>query len=355
MNFNGYQYRCELTAGECLEISDTALLEVASAFPVASLGYISTCPEAIIFEPLFVGDFLDVIEFTFEISFDTSNLNYIELANIHPDIQPGDLTVSPLMVPPGISVHWENINPLSITSDKLFDLKFNYESQDQVISFEEGSEVLNSFSNPVNITLNDGGLIQYPIPVILSQPRNDTVTELQEAHFEVLASGTSTYQWMLSTDGGSSWNDLSNAPPYYNVNTPVLSINPAVYSMNDHQFSCRLESDFCFAYSASASLIVDTLTFIKTLSNTPGVQVYPIPFRDHVTVTIPEYFLYSSINIYDAKGNLITSSGINETQLYNNKVRLNLPDLICGVYFLRVEGQLNGKIVTELKKIIKTY
>jgi hypothetical protein len=355
VSFNGYQYRCELTAGECLEISDTASLEVASAFPVATLGFISSCPGNEIFEPLFVGDFLDVIEFTFNISFDTSNLVYLDIVNIHPDLSPGDITVSPVIDPVGISIHWENTNPLSIISDKLFDLKFDYENQDQVISFEQGSEVLNSFANPINITFNNGGLIQFPLPNILSQPVNDSVTELQDAHFEVVVSGANNYQWMLSTDGGSSWNDLTDTPPYSDVNTSLLTINPAVYSMNNYQFSCRLENEFCYANSTSATLIVDTLTYINTNSDIPGVLVYPVPFRDFVTITLPQALLYNSINIFDAEGKQITSCGINETQLYINKVRLNLSDLTGGVYFLKLEGQLNGKIVTELKKIIKTY
>jgi len=160
---------------------------------------------------------------------------------------------------------------------------------------------------------------------------------------------------MLSTDGGSSWNDLTNTPPYSDVTTSLLTISPAVYSMNNYQFSCRLENEFCYANSSSATLIVDTLTFINTVSDIPGVQVYPVPFKDYVTVSLPQNLLDNSITIYNAEGKQITSSGINETQLYINKVRLNLSDLTGGIYFLRLEGQLNGKIATELKKIIKTY
>ncbi len=33
LSFNGYTYRCLLSAGNCTVISDTALLEVALAFP----------------------------------------------------------------------------------------------------------------------------------------------------------------------------------------------------------------------------------------------------------------------------------------------------------------------------------
>jgi hypothetical protein len=353
LDFNGNNYRCSLTAGNCLEVSDIALLEVALAFPVATLGYISSCPGNDIFEPLLVGDFFDVVEFTFNISFDTAYLSYQELANILPGLQAGDITVSPLQSPAGVSIHWENSIPVSVISDKLFDLKFEYEDQDHTFAFEAGTIVLNSFLNPVNITLNNGIVTQLPLPVVIMQPQNDSVTEPGDGHFEVLANGTNEYQWLVSTNGGNSWTDLTNNPPYYNVNTSVLTISPAVYSMNNYQFECRLENQYCTTFSEAAKLFVDTLTYIADQDEEYGVNVYPLPFQNFLSVDLPANSPYRTLHIYDIRGSLIYSSGINDTHAYN-KVSLDLSGLPAGLFLLALTGEVDGKPINDLKKIVKT-
>ena len=352
LSFNGYTYRCELTSDECVEISDTALLEVALAFPVASLGYTHSCPDNEINEPILVGDFYDVIEFTFNISFDTNNLSYLDLVNINPDLLEGEFTVIPFNAPPGVSVHWEDIIPVSITSGKLFDMKFYYQGQDQIFAFEEGSQVLNSFLNPIDITFNNGLLTQYPVPVIESQPINDSVTEPNTAHFEVVASGTLEFQWLFSTDNGNIWTDLSNTPPYYNVNTSLLTISPAVYSMNGYQFACRLGSEHCSLISDAALLVVDTLTYIASPEGFQTINVYPVPFGDILEIQATDLSRYETIMIYDSRGMTVFSREINDLQ-YINKVSLNLSSLPDGLFFLEIRGNQDGVTKKQIKKIVK--
>jgi hypothetical protein len=353
LSFNGYIYRCELTADECTVISDVALLEVALAFPAATLGYISSCPENTILEPVLVGDFFDVIEFTFNISFDTTSLDFLQIENIHPGLIPGNLTVSPLLNPPGLVIHWNHTTPVSIISDKLFDLKFDYDSQSHVFAFEDGTVVLNSFSNPINITLNNGAITQYALPLITSQPQNDTVIELQVASFSVEASGTDNYLWLVSTDDGNSWTDLTNTPPYTNVNTPVLTISPAVYSMNEYQYACLLGNEFCTVFSTAALLVVDTLTYINIHEGKFTVQVYPVPFKDKIHLSLPDGSPYSQISIFNTDGIRLFSANIRQ-QLNQAEVELDLSSLSNGLFLLKLTGTLNGKTVTEQKKIIKT-
>jgi len=353
LSFNGYTYRCVLTADNCTEITDVALLEVAEAFPVATLGFISSCPEIELLEPLFVGDFLDVIEFTFNISFDTDFLEFQGLENIHPDLLPGNLTTSPLPDPPGVVIHWDYTSPVSITSDKLFDLKFYYTSQNQVLAFEAGSEVLNSFSNPVNITLNNGAVIQHPVPQVVSQPLNDTVIENQEATFTVEAIGANEYLWQISTDGGSSWIDLTDVPPYYNVHTAMLTISPAVYSMNEYQFACRLDNNYCTAYSSAALLVVDTLTYIGDRDGKGSLQVHPVPFHDMIHVSLPGDISFNFISVYDLRGILLYSFDLNQTH-GQQEIDLDLSPLPEGLFFLKLSGNRYGEPVFEQRKILKT-
>jgi hypothetical protein len=353
LSFNGYRYRCVLTADVCTEITDVALLEVAEAFPVATLGFISSCPENDLLEPLFVGDFFDVIEFTFNISFNTNFLEFQGLENIYPDLLPGNLTVSPLLDPPGVVIHWDYTSAVSITSEKLFDLKFYYKTQNQVLAFEAGSEVLNSFSNPVNITLNNGAINQYAIPQIITQPQNDTILENEVAVFTVEVTGANEYLWQISTDDGNSWTGLTDTPPYYNTHTAVLTISPAVYSMNEDQFACHLGNEYCAVYSSAAVMVVDTLTYIGDRDVEGSIQVYPLPFHDKIHVSLPVDNSNSLICVYDIRGTLQYSFNLKQTR-GQQEIDLDLSTLPEGLFLLTISGNQFGKTVFEQKKIIKT-
>jgi len=354
LSYDGYTYRCVLSAGNCTEITDVALLEVALAFPAATLGLVSSCPANEVFEPLFVGDFLDVIEFTFNISFDTGYLTFQGLQNIHPDLLPGNLTTSPLPDPPGVIIQWNNSNPVSITSGKLFDLNFSYESQDHTLAFETGSEVLNSSFNPIDITLTDGHINEHAIPQITAQPQNDTVMEDQDAFFIVEALGTDEYIWQFSTDGGNSWTYLTDTPPYYNTHTASLTISPAVYGMNEYQFSCRLDNEYCTVYSAAATLVVDTLNYIGNPGGIGILQVHPVPFRDNIHISLPGDYRCTLVSVYDARGMMLCSFKVNQNQGHSQDLELDLAALSEGLYFLRFEGTRDGKTAMEQRKILKT-
>jgi len=354
LSFDGYIYRCVLSAGNCTDISDVALLEVALAFPAATLGLVASCPENEVFEPLFVGDFLDVIEFTFNISFDTAYLAFQGLQNIHPDILPGNLITSPMLDPPGVIIHWDYSDPVSITSGKLFDLNFSYESQNHTLAFEAGSEVLNSSFNHINITLTNGHINQRAIPQITTQPQNDTVMEGQDAFFTVDALGTDEYIWRISTDGGNSWTYLSDAIPYYNTHTSSLTISPAVYSMNEYQYSCRLDNEYCTVYSTAATLVVDTLTYIGTHDDNGILKVYPVPFRDNIYISLPGDYRCTLISVYDVRGMMLCSFKVNQNQGHSKDLELDLTALSEGLYFLRFAGAHDGKAALEVRKILKT-
>jgi hypothetical protein len=354
IEFNGNTYRCMLTAGECTEISDIALLEVAEAFPVASLGFISSCPETYVLEPLSVGDFFDVTEFKFNISFNTEYLAFIDLENIYPELNSGTFAIWPLDDPQGITIHWEGPNPVSITSGTLFDLKFYYISQNHGFEFENGTYVLNSSSNPINITLNNGAIAQNEIPLIISQPENETVIELEDAFFDIEASGTELYQWMESIDGGNTWTDLTNTPPYYNTQSGELKISPASYDMNGFHYACRLNSELCSVNSTAAVLSVDTLTFINEGRLTGESIVAPVPFRDRLKIIPFGYSELNSIKIINMQGIVC----FNYT-LYNiyaqQEINLDLHFLEAGFYIMKIEGNNKGRQVTEQQKIFKSY
>jgi len=353
LSFNGNLYRCVLTSGVCEDTTHIALLEVANAYPACTLGSISSCPGQIIEEPVYAGDLFDVIEFTFYISFDDQYVQFLELNNLNPVLTNGNLIIESITNPNGISIHWNDINPFSLNSGKLFDLVFQYNSLNNDIVFENGSEVINSLSNPINTTFTNGHIIQYDMPVIVQHPQYLTVTEGEEAVFSVNATSASSYQWKESQDGGMTWSNLVNTPPYQNVTSPALTIDPVSLTMDGYWYCCEVANEHCSLVSGPASLTVDSLTGIFSPVHFDNELILvPNPFRDKLSISSPHELTGIRLKLYDTSGGLIYSEEINGIAV--KSFDIYLPELSNGLYMLEIDGFAEEKVFKENRKIIKS-
>ena len=90
---------------------------------------------------------------------------------------------------------------------------------------------------------------------ITTQPGNVTVTEGETATFTVdaMGSGTLTYQWQQSTDGGQNWADISGA------NSATYTIENTTTAMSGYQYHCVVTGDGGTATSNAATLTVTAL------------------------------------------------------------------------------------------------
>lgn len=77
-------------------------------------------------------------------------------------------------------------------------------------------------------------------PAITTQPSSISVAHPAAASFTVVAAGQSsiTYQWQHSTDGGSTWNNLSNSGVFSNVTTATMNISDST-GLNATQYRCN--------------------------------------------------------------------------------------------------------------------
>jgi hypothetical protein len=102
-------------------------------------------------------------------------------------------------------------------------------------------------------------------PSITMQPVSLTVMVGHNAQFTVAASGmpAPTYQWQISTNGGLSWSNLSNNPPYSGVTTTSLIITGASSVLSGDQYRAVASNAAGMATSNAA-----TLTVRRTI--TPG-------------------------------------------------------------------------------------
>ena len=87
-------------------------------------------------------------------------------------------------------------------------------------------------SNAVILTVNTA-------VVVTNNPANYILCENSNASFKVTATGSSpTYQWQVSTNGGSTFTDVINGGIYSGAATSVLSLSGVTASLNNNQYRC---------------------------------------------------------------------------------------------------------------------
>jgi len=108
---------------------------------------------------------------------------------------------------------------------------------------------------------------------ITGQPSNVTICSGAGTSFSVVASGSPSYQWQVSTDNGGSWNNITAAgtePVYAGWTTSTLSLTGTVPSNNAFQYRCVL-SGGCGQTSNAATLTLQIINISYTLSAIPGL------------------------------------------------------------------------------------
>ena len=78
-------------------------------------------------------------------------------------------------------------------------------------------------------------------PTITNHPANVQVCSGSNAVFNVSGSSTQTviYQWQVSSDGGTTWNNMSGA------NASTLTVTGTAVSMNNNRYRCQLSNATC--------------------------------------------------------------------------------------------------------------
>jgi hypothetical protein len=103
-------------------------------------------------------------------------------------------------------------------------------------------------------------------PSITTPPTNRTVTAGQTTAFVVVAEGipAPTYQWQVSTNGGTSFTNLTDVAPYSGTTSATLTITAAPASLNGAQYRVLATNVVDTATSTAATLTVQTAPSITT-------------------------------------------------------------------------------------------
>ncbi|MEO8934014.1 MAG: choice-of-anchor D domain-containing protein, partial [Xanthomarina sp.] len=96
-------------------------------------------------------------------------------------------------------------------------------------------------------------------PIITVQPTLPTFTCNLSTSINLLAEegypggATLTYQWYVSTPGGSGWTEITNGPNYSGVQSNTLNILNAL-NFNNYQYYCQVREDSATCYTASETV-----------------------------------------------------------------------------------------------------
>ncbi|HMK05391.1 MAG TPA: T9SS type A sorting domain-containing protein [Ferruginibacter sp.] len=118
-------------------------------------------------------------------------------------------------------------------------------------------------SPPTSVVVTVG-----PNAVITTQPANQNVCMGNNAHFNVVATGSGlSYQWQLSIDGGVSFNNLINSAPYIGVNTAFLTITAPALSMSGNRYRVIVNGGVCGTATSNPALL--------TVNPLPNIVIGP--------------------------------------------------------------------------------
>jgi hypothetical protein len=128
-------------------------------------------------------------------------------------------------------------------------------------------------------TSNQVTLSQYANVSINTQPSNSSVCPGANTSYTVAATsgnGSLSYQWALSTDGGTTYNNVSNGGVYSGATTATLSITGATLSMNSYRYRVTVQ-DACGSVSQAVANAVTLTVYVPPVINTQPVSTNYCP------------------------------------------------------------------------------
>ncbi len=132
-------------------------------------------------------------------------------------------------------------------------------------------------SNAAALTVNPAPLA----PAFTSQPADITVTAPASASFSVTVSGVPTpaLQWQLSTDGGTTWNNISGA------NGTSYSTDATTTAQSGHRYRAVASNSAGSALSSPAVLTVEPAPVAPSIAVQPADQAVTEPAAATFNVT----------------------------------------------------------------------
>jgi len=171
-------------------------------------------------------------------------------------------------------------------------------------------------------------------PVVVNRsPANAEVCAGTTASFLVAASSDPTinYQWQVSTNGGTTWTDITGAT------TISLSLPSVIIAMNGNRYRCLVYSNTCSTPVTSAAALL-TIRVVPTVTLTAAPYTSLLPGQTTTLTAAPSTSTGGVISTnwtqnsqpYTPSSSLSNVSGINDLGVYQVSIRETWPSgLFC--------------------------
>jgi hypothetical protein len=168
-------------------------------------------------------------------------------------------------------------------------------------------------------------VIVIPIPVIITQPLDQSILAGSNARFTMASSSPSTtFRWQVDSVGG--FFNLSNNKGYSGVKNDTLTVTSVSLSQNSFKFRCIIANGKCRDTTTGALLTVKA-GGIHNLLTDDFIQIYPNPCTGQVSISGREKI--EKIEIADPFGRIVYCSKPNSDSFI---VRMES----TGIYFLNI-------------------
>jgi hypothetical protein len=318
-----------------------------------NINSVEVCAAQEVLIPVTGASLFNVGALTLYIHFDTSNLTFISLENLDPQLS--GMSTNMMTVPLQLAFAWSSTNPINFPNGKLFDLKFITNGQSAPVYYNPGCEIADTTGTALPVVYSNGAVIS-GLPVISVQPKDTIVFEGGHATFQIFSPNTISYSWLESRDLGTNWLTLQDGGLYSGTHSQELSIFPVPLSFDKNQYQCVLTRESCRAISAFGLLSVDALASIETNLN-PGLKdlfISPVPCHDHTTLefTLPENGC-AFIQVMSCLGEIVSEIDLPAQSEGHQHILLNTADWHPGVYFVKLTLADTNKKIYQVGKIIK--
>ncbi|MEO5775348.1 MAG: T9SS type B sorting domain-containing protein [Flavobacterium sp.] len=127
--------------------------------------------------------------------------------------------------------------------------------------------------------------------VINTQPQSATACELQSVTFSISTNTVNTYQWQLSTDGGTTWSLIFNSPTYSGAGTNALTVSNVTPSMVGYLYrvflikngnGCGLYSDIVELTTYPLPVITTPISLKQCDDDTDGISTFNLTQKNDV-------------------------------------------------------------------------
>jgi len=313
-SLNEFQYRCKVE-GTCTPVAFSNPGILTLTYPITtSLPTQSYCPGNLVI-PVSVDTLIEVAALSLTMSYDAGILTYSGYQNMDPAFAGGNFIVNATGT--DVYITWASSTPVSTGTITAVELIFNSVTGTGNLNWDTQSAGACEYSdisgNEITSVFINGQTSIYGLPQITNQPVDRVIAENTNTNFSLSATGSGlAYQWQISTDGGSVWNDLTNGGHYSGVTNPTLSVSNGLLSMNGYVYRC-IVSGYCPPDAVSDVVSLTVLANITTncgsITECPGPVIVPVDVTHFVNVASFSLTLEynESVLTYTGNQNLHTS------------------------------------------------